>query len=389
MPFLDQISDLAGKFAPSKSSKFMAGGIGSGHGMVPIDDDMIVSKPTIVAHSSQIFFNFIAMVCFAAVASFQAKWGVGPSGLTGFALFISIGSMLLSAFMLSIPVVCEKHDKFVGLARALKEVRISFILTGTGLTFSLLIAFIVTISAWTEPGCKDAKSDPNAEAKGDDFVNGLSGWCITKKSGAIFFWLAFVCWCASMAILIMDWRSGKLIADRDSPFTRPQVVHEEEGVEEEEEEHMSRSHLPPVRQSTASSPPNVYSNSNSSQSPFADSNRYSGHSQIPASTPSAYTPGPQAAGRQSMDAYGAFSDPTPSGFGTAQYNQVANSYATAPNVGGPPILPEPDLGGPMVSRTMQYADPYAAVRATIAGQQAPVSPTSVLPPSYETYVGYR
>ena len=40
MPFLDQISDLAGKFAPSKSSKFMAGGIGSGHGMVPIDDDV-------------------------------------------------------------------------------------------------------------------------------------------------------------------------------------------------------------------------------------------------------------------------------------------------------------------------------------------------------------
>jgi len=351
---------------------------------------MIVSKPTIVAHSSQIFFNFIAMICFAAVASFQAKWGVGPSGLTGFALFISIGSMLLSAFMLAIPVVCEKHDKFVGLARALKEVRISFILTGAGLTFSLLISFIVTISAWTEPGCKDAKSDPNAEAKGDDFVNGLSGWCITKKSGAIFFWFAFVCWCASLALLIMDWRSGKLIAARDPPFTRPQVVHEEEGIEEEEEEHSSRSHLPPVRQSTVLSPPNVYANSNSSQSPFSDSNRYSGHSQIPVSTPSAYTPAPQAAGRPSMDAYGAFSDPAPSGFGTAQYSQVANSYSTPPNIGGPPILPEPDLGGPMVSRTMQFADPYAAVRATIAGQQGSVSPTSVPPPpSYETYVGYR
>lgn len=39
---------------------------------------MIVSKPTIVFHSSQIFFNFLAMACFASVASFQAKWGVGP-----------------------------------------------------------------------------------------------------------------------------------------------------------------------------------------------------------------------------------------------------------------------------------------------------------------------
>ena len=50
--------------------------------------------------------------------------------------------MLLSAFMLSIPVVYEKHDKFVRLARALKEVRVSFILTGVGLTFSLLIALV-------------------------------------------------------------------------------------------------------------------------------------------------------------------------------------------------------------------------------------------------------
>jgi hypothetical protein len=91
-----------------------------------------------------------------------------------------------------------------------------------------------------------------------------------------------------------------------------------------------------------------------------------------------------------MDAYGAFSDPAPSGFGTALYNQAANGYTTLPHLEGPPILPEPDLGGPMVSRTMQYADPYAAVRATIAGQQGPVSPTSVLPPpSYDTYVGYR
>jgi hypothetical protein len=197
-----------------------------------------------------------------------------------------------------------------------------------------------------------------------------------------------------MAMLIMDWRSGKLIAARDPPFARPQVVHEEVGEEEEDEEdeHTLHSHLPPVRQSTASSPPNVYTNSHSS--PFADPNRYSGHSQVSASTHSAYTPAPQAAGRPSMDSYGAFSDPAPSGFGTSQYNQVANNYASAPlaisNVGGPPILPEPDLGGPMVSRTMQYADPYAAVRATIAGQQGPVSPTAVLaPPSYESYVGYR
>ena len=190
----------------------------------------------------------------------------------------------------------------------------------------------------------------------------------------------------------MDWRSGKLLASltpRDPPFTRPQATHEEEG--EEEEEDAPYSHVPPVRRTTAS---NSHDNSNLPQSPFADPNRYSGgHSQMTASAPSVYTPAPQAVGRPSMDAYGAFSDPAPSGFGTSRYNQVAsgytNSYSTTSparsNSGGPPVLPEPDLG-PMVSRTMQYADPYAAVRASIAGGSG--SPTSV-PPSYESYQGYR
>jgi hypothetical protein len=51
--------------------------------------------------------------------------------------------------------------------------------------------FITTISAWTEPGCKNPKNDPHAKALGDSFTNGLSGWCSTKKAGAIFFWLTF------------------------------------------------------------------------------------------------------------------------------------------------------------------------------------------------------
>lgn len=42
---------------------------------------MIVSKPAIVAHSGQIFFNFLSMACYASVAAFQAKHGVGPCAL--------------------------------------------------------------------------------------------------------------------------------------------------------------------------------------------------------------------------------------------------------------------------------------------------------------------
>lgn len=42
------------------------------------------------------------------------------------------------------PVIYEKYDKFARLARALKEVRVSFILAGLGTTVSLLIAYVWT-----------------------------------------------------------------------------------------------------------------------------------------------------------------------------------------------------------------------------------------------------
>jgi hypothetical protein len=48
----------------------------------------------------------------------------------------------------------------------------------------------VTISAWTEPGCKSANNDPHAKI-GDDYKTALEGWCNTKKAAAIFLWLAF------------------------------------------------------------------------------------------------------------------------------------------------------------------------------------------------------
>jgi hypothetical protein len=66
--------------------------------------------------------------------------GSTAAGLTGFTLFVTIAGMFLSAFMLFIPVVYEKYDRFARLARALKEVRVGFILAAVGTTFSLLIA---------------------------------------------------------------------------------------------------------------------------------------------------------------------------------------------------------------------------------------------------------
>jgi hypothetical protein len=409
MSFIDTLQNGLDRMLPrrSKTSKVPpAVGIGNGLGMVNYEDDMIISKPAIIFHISQIFFNFLAMACFASVASFQAKWGIGPSGLSGFAIFVSISGIFLALFLLFVPVVYEKYNKLIRIARTLKEVRVGFILVGSGCIFSLLIAFVTTISAWTEAGCKNAANDPHASL-GDAFTSALPGWCSTKKAGAIFFWLAFGFWLASFILLIIDWRSGNLTSPpRDTPFTRPDVdVEEGEEVEEVEEE--DGHSYQPVATNTVPTYPNqsTYDNSNASASPFADSNRLSiaptntstaylpptntnrfstadssanrtsAYSTAPTTTtaPTTSTNAAYPTSRPSMDAYGAFSDPAPSGFGG-----VSASYA--------PTASESGSGAPKVSRTMQYADPYAAVRASLASGTGASAPTKS---SYEPYTGYR
>ncbi|KIY64050.1 hypothetical protein CYLTODRAFT_469764 [Cylindrobasidium torrendii FP15055 ss-10] len=313
---------------------------------------MIISKPAIVFHASQIFFNFLAMCCFASVAAFQAKWKVGPSGLSAFTLFMTILGIFIASFMLAVPVVYERYDKLARLARIMKELRVGFILTGTGSTLSLLIAFIVTISAWTQAGCKNAENDPNAD-KGKDYRNALPGWCSTKKAAAIFLWLAFAAWGASLALLIWEWRKGghssfKSNKAKDPPFNPP-TDHEAVASydEDEDDSHSAFQHEPPVTRAS---------------DPFTDNN----YAARP--TSSAYSSAPSGGGRQSMDIYGAFQDTAPTGYSPGGY--------------AAPRLPEPDLG-PKVSRTMQYAadDPYAKVKASIQG--------GTTPPHTYSYPDYR
>ncbi|KAI0926273.1 hypothetical protein AcV5_008775 [Taiwanofungus camphoratus] len=354
MALLDTIQNAVTRVLPEKKPSLplqasMTGGIGSG-GVMPFQDNMIVSKPAIVFHASQAFFNFLAMCCFASVASFQAKWHVGPSGLTGFALFVSVTGILFPLFLLLVPVIYEKYDKGARLARALSEIRVGFIAAGLGTGISLLIAFITTISAWTEPGCKNADRDPHASL-GDSFKNGLSGWCSTKKAGSVFFWFTFAFWAASLTLTVLDWRNGKSSRPRDPPFTHPDfaetVTHTEGDYDDEESQYHALGPKPTV------------DNSNAPQSPFADNNDTAYN---PPSVP--YNSAPAGTGampRPSIDAYGAFSDPAPTGFGAGS--------AAAEN--------------PRMSRTMQYADPYAAVRATITA-----GPAGAPPPGYASRGGY-
>lgn len=93
---------------------------------------MPLSKPAIAFHAIQIFFAFIAMCCFASVASFQARFQVGPSPLTNFALFCAITNMFLALIMTIVPVLYDKHNKLMNLARVMREQRVAFILTAAG-----------------------------------------------------------------------------------------------------------------------------------------------------------------------------------------------------------------------------------------------------------------
>ena len=162
-----------------------------------------------------------------------------------------------------------------------------------------------------------------------------------------------VFWLASFVLTVLDWRNGKALRPRDPPFVPPA----DDAVELDEEESL---YDQPSRKT-------AYEHSNDSQGPFSDSNRYSGVPTVAPSTNS-YATAPQLP-RQSFDSYGAFSDPAPTGF------------TAAPGF-TPSLSPPPEV--PRVSRTMQYADPYARVRDAVSQPSAAPPP----PPTYSSYNPY-
>lgn len=161
----------------------------------------------------------------------------------------------------------------------------------------------------------------------------------------------------------MDWRKNKNRGPRDPPFAHPEVPADY--VSQEDEESLYRQ---PSRKSTYVDD----RDEEPAQSPFSDEHRYSGVPSLNNNNTPYNSGAPPQLPRPSFDAYGAFSDPAPSGF--------------APSGGSPTD------SGPRISRTMQYADPYAAVRATVASAGQTTAPPPA--PGYSSYdqypnTGYR
>ncbi|KAG2335645.1 hypothetical protein BDR05DRAFT_898022 [Suillus weaverae] len=261
----------------------------------------------------------------------------------------------LALFFFYVPVVYKTYHQLTRLACARNEVSVSFILVGIACMFSLLFAFVITVSAWIETGCK------NPYGRLDDvFKRGLPGRCSARKAGDIFFWLAFSFWLVSLTLLIIDWRSGTLTTPpRDAPFTRPDADIEE--GEEHKVEECERSYQLTATNTAPKYPRQAtYDNSNTPASPpFTDSNRLS---TVPTDTSTSTT-----------------SLPPTNRFSTADSsaNRIP-AYSSAPTTTTAPTTstnmsnvfsdPAPsELSGPLVprvSRMMQYADSHVAVRAT-------------------------
>jgi len=359
MPILDDIKDAVTKAIPQKRQTLpLPGSTGVGHGVYR-GEDLILRKTFIVASSFQIFLSFLAMCCFAGVASFQARYGVGPSALSGIAIFDSLVLLFLAIFLLVVPVVYDRYDKLKSLAQALRVIRVALICNGIGIFFSLITAFATTISVFTEAGCKDPKTDPSAGTAGKDFVAGLPGWCQTKRAGAVFFWLTMLAWIGTMFLTFQEWRTGKTIyRPEDPPFSlaaaHQPVVHDEDDTDP----YSARNH---TQQRTGITEEDDEYDDNDAHSPFADhtgNNRYNAYGNA------------NVAGRPSMDAYGAFSDPNPSGYGGV--------------AGGRQQQQPPQYTQPEMSRTMQFADPYAAVRASIHTNTPPPAMPQP-PPAFDGY----
>lgn len=161
-------------------------------------------------------------------------------------------------------------------------------------------------------------------------------------------------------MIIRDWRSGKGgLRPRDPPFEHPT-----EDLEYEDEDEESSYHPTEARRSRYDEPPA------DANTPYSE-NRYS-NPPPPSIPPMSFTPSPAQGGyssptnsRPSMDVYGAFSDPAPSGY--------------SPGAGPAQTQEQQD---PRLSRTMQYADPYAAIRATINPPPQPPAQSVPPPPSY-------
>ncbi|GAC96196.1 hypothetical protein PHSY_003776 [Pseudozyma hubeiensis SY62] len=177
-----------------------------------------------ILRALQVFFAVVTLLIAVYMATFQAKWVNGPSGLTGLLLFLASASLLASSIFLIVPIIYERsgYKTMKNLTRALSEARVGLVTNGVFGFLLLILAMTQTISAFTSAGCKDPKKDPHAQGKDRaDFVNQLGGWCRTKRAEAAFCWFLWAAWFLSLLLFLRQWRMERKNGPRIPPFVHP------------------------------------------------------------------------------------------------------------------------------------------------------------------------
>ncbi|CAG8533476.1 16454_t:CDS:2 [Acaulospora morrowiae] len=141
---------------------------------------------------AQVFFAFLSMCCIAAVIAFDNK-------------------VMYITPIVGIPFVYLKYGKFKSMARALRVVRIEFVLTAIWCVILTLMSMALSIEVGLR-NCDPSSESFNNYTSGPDnstFVNGLPSTCRTERAGNAFGWFAVGAWLVSLGLLAHEWYSNR------------------------------------------------------------------------------------------------------------------------------------------------------------------------------------
>ncbi|SDA02979.1 BZ3500_MvSof-1268-A1-R1_Chr11-1g03246 [Microbotryum saponariae] len=165
---------------------------------------------------------FILLCIYLSLAGFQRDHSVGPSFLVIFALMIIVSATLHSMVLLGVALYSDNVRLFRSMARGMRKIRVAMIVN-TNQVIWILMAMVSATASTRAGGCKNPALDEHA---GDEAYTALlPPFCRNKRAGAVFFWLLFISWCASLGITIASWYRARR-RPQSQAFTSVPGVHE-------------------------------------------------------------------------------------------------------------------------------------------------------------------
>ncbi len=100
----------------------------SAHLQLPLSQDYF-PRTELWLRIAQLLLSFIFLIAAIALAAFQGKWLGGPSGLSGFLLFVGLLNLLVLVTLTLVPWWHERSGfkSMKGAARLLREGRVGIV----------------------------------------------------------------------------------------------------------------------------------------------------------------------------------------------------------------------------------------------------------------------